>query len=127
MFVLIQPESSVVFVCPRTTAPAARRLPTTFESPAGIELCRATEPSVVGSPATSTSSLTSTGRPSSGPRAWAPARAAPGARAGGGGGGGGGGGAGAGGAAGGAPPRRVDVTHRVDRRPVRVRLRDPRE
>ena len=56
------------FVLPRITAPAARSLATTVESRSGTEFCSATLPAVVGRPATSRLSLTSTGMPCSGPR-----------------------------------------------------------
>ena len=60
--------NSVRFVLPRITAPAARSLATTNESRSGIEFWSATLPAVVGRPATSRLSFTSTGMPCSGPR-----------------------------------------------------------
>ena len=66
--------NSVRFVLPTITAPAARSLATTVESRSGTEFWSATEPAVVGSPATSRLSLTSTGMPCSGPRSFPVAR-----------------------------------------------------
>ena len=56
------------FVLPTTTAPAARRRATASQSRTAGEACsRSSDPNVVGSPATSSLSLTSKGRPASGP------------------------------------------------------------
>ena len=56
------------FVLPITTAPAARRRPTTSQSrSAGGMSARSLDPNVVGSPAASSLSFTNRGRPASGP------------------------------------------------------------
>ena len=100
--------NSVRFVLPRITAPAARRRATSGASSSGIECWSATEPAVVGRPATSMLSLTQH-------RA---GRAAARARSGG----------ALGVARGGVGERlRVDDPHGVDRRPLGVRARDPRQ
>ncbi len=61
---------------PSRTAPDARSFATTGESLAGIECSSATLPAVVGMPAASRLSLTSTGMPCSGPRTVPAARSA---------------------------------------------------
>ncbi len=68
MFESKTPFSSETFVLPRMIAPAALSLAATVESPAGRRSCRAIEPPVVASESTSNPSLSSTGRPYSGPR-----------------------------------------------------------
>jgi len=59
--------NSLRFALARMIAPARRRSVTRGASPAGKESASATEPAVVGRPATSMLSLTITGMPSSGP------------------------------------------------------------
>ena len=68
--------NSVRFVLPRMTAPAARSRRTSVESSSGTDPWSATDPAVVGRPARSMLSFTSTGRPCSGPRTWPAARSA---------------------------------------------------
>ena len=57
------PLSSVTLTLPRMIAPAAFRRATSAASALGVTSSSAIEPAVVGSPATSIVSLTSTGMP----------------------------------------------------------------
>ena len=69
------PLSSVTLALPRMIAPAAFSRVTSAASWAGTTSSSASEPPVVGSPATSIVSLTSTGMPASGPPGVPAARA----------------------------------------------------
>ncbi len=66
MFAPNSSPSSVVLVSPRMIAPACSSSLTSFASPLGKSFSSAIEPALVGSPATSMESSTSTGMPSSG-------------------------------------------------------------
>ncbi len=68
MFGSKSPPSSVMFVSPSTIAPAAFSFSTSVALAEGMLSCSAIEPPLVGRPATSIESFTSTGNPASGPR-----------------------------------------------------------